>query len=488
MNIRKVASYLPVLSKSEYQLPNMVDGVVNYFLDSYFLKIDERNKNAQEPIPHDLNTYLKESWLNCEIHTAINLNQIYPTYSRALTAYAFSRLFTQWSGPQATYEIVPYLDNFKYKDYIKSEYQIKQSQLEVGLNQQEMLPVYGTFFVKNRITGAHLIVDLDLCYYSSQCKISVTAHSHAQAEALGLIADLDTSRMINDIYKNQCLIFDQGYLGFCSVIPTDWDQIILKDHIVAQIKKNSIGVLNHIENLTSIGMPAHQSILLISPPGMAKTTIFRATSNSVTNATRIWCTGKSIEYTEHVTAMFQAARDLAPSILFIEDMDLFGGDRSSSSSNSYILNEFLTQLDGTQSNTGVVIMASTNDIDSMDEALINRPGRFGSKIEIPLPDEEDRQEMLVSFFKAWNARPASQISNDIWESIIKMTEGFTGDYLKALVKEVILKATAEGRCVNGQVQFISDDLTVAGESMMRNFQIGKRAKKHHQYKMELETQ
>jgi SpoVK/Ycf46/Vps4 family AAA+-type ATPase len=277
-----------------------------------------------------------------------------------------------------------------------------------------------------------------------------------------------------------CLDYNRGVLGFHQITDTSWNDVILKDNVKNQILDNSINFINNMDEISLSGMIPNRNSILISPPGMAKTTIFRATSNQLNNrCTRVWCTGKSIVYPEHVTALFDAARNLAPCVLFIEDMDLFGGERTMLARDSAVLNEFLAQLDGTQSNSGVIILASTNDMLSMDEALINRPGRFNAKIEIPYPDEEDRSKMLLAFLKDFNASPDPIVTKAAWNNIIELTDGFTGDYIKEVAKTIVIRATAQGRNNNGKITFITDDLNIAGEQVLKNFQIGKRARRHH---------
>jgi ATP-dependent 26S proteasome regulatory subunit len=124
---------------------------------------------------------------------------------------------------------------------------------------------------------------------------------------------------------------------------------------------------------------------------------------------------------------------------------------------------------------GVVVMASTNDINSMDEALINRPGRFDVKIEIPLPDENDRARMLSEFLKKFHAKPDKSITNEAWTNAIRMTDGLTGAYMKDLAKSVVIRSVAAGRCQNNSIQFSSDDLIGSAEQILKNFSIGKKA-------------
>lgn len=488
--IRKIAAYLSRLAPEEYGVAGPIVGAANYVLDSYFAKLDERvlrSRQRDRVIPDDLDAHIKELWLGCEIHKAISLNRSYPAFARSLNAYAFLKLFRQYAGPAATYEIVPFLDEYEFKDYLKGSrnYRIQYEQMNVAPGTPATMPIYGTFFIRDSATQAHLVVQIDLCYHSMGCDFVVMANPQSQRWAEKFFHDLQVSMAANDIYFKKCLSFTKGYLDFHGIIDTTWEEVVLKPEIKEQIRDNSVGILEDMDRLASIGMCPNRNLILISPPGMAKTTMFRATSNELdSKATRIWCTGKSIYYPEHVTSLFEAARSLAPCIVFIEDMDLFGGERTMLGRDSSVLNEFLAQLDGTQANSGIVVMASTNDIASMDEALVNRPGRFSVKVDIPYPDTEDRGTMLLKFLRTYNASPDPSVSKDAWDSVIALMAGFTGDYVKEVAKQTVIRATREGRNAGGRVTFTTDDLHVAGEQVIKNFQIGQRARRHHDVSIE----
>ncbi len=483
-SLRRVAAYLGSISFAEYRVSEAAAAVSNYFLDSYFQKLDERSRRSQEnrrPVPPDLSVYIRELWLGCEIHTSLSISQGYPAYSKSLNAWAFSRLFTSFAGDSAAYEIVPFIEQYEFKELVKGEFKIESEQLNVSLTQSATLPVYGVFFVRHKVTGVKLLVTFDFCFYRSGCSVSVSAAPQDQASAEGFFADLHASMKANDIYFGKCLSFNKGSIDFFGIKPTGWGDVVLKDDKKLQIRNNTVGILSNMASLASIGMVPNRNVILISPPGMAKTTMFRATSDEVEGtATRIWCTGKSILYPDHVTAMFEAARSLAPCILFIEDMDLFGGDRATLGRDSSVLNEFLAQLDGAQANSGVVVMASTNDIASMDEALINRPGRFSVKVEIPYPDDEDRRLMLRKFMSSLNVVPDQSVTSSTIKSVVDMCAGFTGDYIKSVVEAAVIRAVAAHRAQAGRVSVSSDDLISAVEQALDNFRIGKMAKKHIQ--------
>ena len=129
-------------------------------------------------------------------------------------------------------------------------------------------------------------------------------------------------------------------------------------------------------------------------------------------------------------------------------------------------------------NAGVIVMASTNSAASLDEAVLDRPGRFSVKIEVPFPDFEDRSLMLHSFFQKLHAIPDPSVTRDSMKTILELCDGLTGDYIKELAKCTVLRSVAEGRASGNKVIFTADDLNAAGEQVVRNFKIGKRAKKH----------
>lgn len=481
--IRKVSSYFTRLPEAGYpSLPKSAADLVNYALDSWFAKLQSMRKAETGPIPPlDPTSDIKEKWLECEIHKCISLNRDYPAYAKSLNAHAFAMLFEPYGGELASYRIIPFLDSYEWKNLIKNSYEwrLQQETIRVSPKDSMTLPVYGTFFVVSKLTGDKLVVKIDLCYESMGCRITVISSPSAKKTCEQFLQDLDASRQANDIYYKQCLTFVKECLDFCSVMPTSWDNIILKSHLKDSIHANTVGILNNVDKLHRLGMTPARNLMLISPPGMAKTTVFRAITNDVVGkVTVIWCTGKSIQSSSDVTSLFQAARSLSPCIIFIEDVDLFGRERLASS-DSHVLNEFLACLDGMQENSGVVVMASTNDIASMDEAFV-RPGRFDVKIEVPHPDAEDRIQMLQSFLNGYHATFDKSVTKDALKNVVDLTNGLTGAYIKDLVKTAVIRAVAADRVSpdHTSVSLSADDLSSAAEQIIKNYEIGKRVKTH----------
>lgn len=475
--VRKVSSMISLPAEKYPGLSQAVSAFVNYGIDSYFAKLDSRYVKS-EPGPVSPSTHIQELWLGCEAHKFIKLGVSYPGFTQPLNAHAFAMLFEPYGGDLAPYKIIPFLDTYQYKEMLKCDYrwQMQFKSIRISPTKSVSLPTFGHFFVVSK-TGEKLIIKIDLCHESIGCEFTIISNNQKTAE--DFLNELESSRNINNIYHAQCLTYDCGVLDFNDVTPTSWSQIIMKPQLKDDILENTVGILKNINILKNIGMTPSRNLMLISPPGMAKTTIFRAiTRDMVGTVTSIWCTGKSIQFPEHVTALFEAARYLAPSIIFIEDMDLFGRNRSIGSENR-VLNEFLACLDGASENSGIVVMASTNDIASMDEALVNRPGRFDVKIDIPLPDEDDRKKMIACFLSHFHAVPDSSVTQDTLKAVLDQTQGLTGAYIKDLIKTAVLRAVTFGKVKDGIVSLNSEDLLVASERILKNFKLGQMAQKHH---------
>jgi 26S proteasome regulatory subunit T4 len=188
-----------------------------------------------------------------------------------------------------------------------------------------------------------------------------------------------------------------------------------------------------------VGVKAPKGALLYGPPGTGKTLIARAVAKN-TNAKFLKVVSTSL-LTGHygdserlVREMFRWARKNAPCIVFIDEIDAIGMKRigeghGSDRDTQRILLELLAQMDGFETSDQVKILMATNRPDVLDPALI-RPGRLDRKIEIPLPNEQARHEILQIHAKSLN------MDDDVdWESIVKLSEGFNGADLRNICTE-----------------------------------------------------
>jgi proteasome regulatory subunit len=188
-----------------------------------------------------------------------------------------------------------------------------------------------------------------------------------------------------------------------------------------------------------VGVEPPTGVLLYGPPGSGKTLIAKAVASRA-NATFLRMSGSELvqkyvgEGARLVRDVFQMARDKAPCIIFIDEIDAVGGHRThdgttGSAEVNRTMVQLLSELDGFEERGEVKIIAATNRIDLLDPALL-RPGRFDRIIEIPMPDEKGRLEI----FKIHTRKMALDNDVDI-DKLVKMTNDLSGADIKAIVTE-----------------------------------------------------
>ena len=199
--------------------------------------------------------------------------------------------------------------------------------------------------------------------------------------------------------------------------------------------------LRHPEIFERVGIEAPKGVLLYGPPGTGKTLLAKAVANE-TNANFFSIAGPEImgkfygESEERLRGIFKEAQENAPSIIFIDEIDSIAPKREEVSGEleKRIVSQLLTLMDGLESRGKVVVIAATNRPDALDPAL-RRPGRFDREIEIGIPDEKSRLEILQI-----HTRGMPMESDVNLDEIARVTHGFVGADLQALAKEAAILA------------------------------------------------
>src|SRR6267143_5014830 len=199
--------------------------------------------------------------------------------------------------------------------------------------------------------------------------------------------------------------------------------------------------MRHPELFEKLGVEAPKGVLLYGPPGTGKTLLAKAVAGE-TNSHFISLSGPEIfgkyygESEERLREIFKQAEDGAPSIIFIDEIDSIAPKREEVTGEveKRVVSQLLTLMDGMKSRGKVVVIAATNRPDSLDPAL-RRPGRFDREIEIGIPDEEGRKEIL-------NIHTRGMPLNDKvnLEQIAKVAHGFVGADLEILAKEAAMRS------------------------------------------------
>lgn len=207
--------------------------------------------------------------------------------------------------------------------------------------------------------------------------------------------------------------------------------------------------LTNPELFNRVGIKAPKGVLLYGPPGTGKTLLARALASNI-NATFLKVVASAIvdkyigESARIVREMFGYAKDHAPCVIFMDEVDAIGGSRFSEGSSAdreiqRTLMELLSQLDGFESLGAVKIVMATNRPDILDPALL-RPGRLDRKIEIPLPNEASRLEILKIHAGSITTR-----GDFDYESIVRLADGFNGADLRNICTEAGLFAIRDDR-------------------------------------------
>jgi cell division protease FtsH len=219
-----------------------------------------------------------------------------------------------------------------------------------------------------------------------------------------------------------------------------------------------VDFLRDPEKYTRLGGTAPKGVLLVGPPGTGKTLLARAVAGEAGVPFFSMSASEFVEMIVGVGAarvrdLFRQAREHAPAIIFIDELDSIGRARGQvaiggSSEQEQTLNQILTEMDGFSSREGVIVLAATNQPDVLDKALL-RPGRFDRRVVLNLPDRKGRQEILAVHTRHVPLAPDTDLSE-----IAAATPGLTGADIKNLVNEAALLAARREQSQVRQVDFM----------------------------------
>ena len=219
-----------------------------------------------------------------------------------------------------------------------------------------------------------------------------------------------------------------------------------------EAKENLQEIVNYLHDpkqYEEIGASMPKGILLVGPPGTGKTMLAKAVAGE-SNVPFFSISGS--EFVEMFVGMgaskvrdlFKQAKEKAPCIVFIDEIDAIGQKRNSgqfggNDEREQTLNQLLTEMDGFEGNTGVIILAATNRPDSLDPAL-TRPGRFDRRVPVELPDLKGREEILKVHAKKVKIAPGVDFN-----TVARMASGASGAELANIVNEAALRAVRARR-------------------------------------------
>ncbi|MGN0132406.1 MAG: ATP-dependent zinc metalloprotease FtsH [Lachnospiraceae bacterium] len=278
-----------------------------------------------------------------------------------------------------------------------------------------------------------------------------------------------TKRMMNNVGGGNSMMFNMGKSN-AKVYVKSSNGIRFSD--VAgedEAKENLAEIVEYLHNpgkYKEIGASMPKGILLVGPPGTGKTMLAKAVAGEA-NVPFFSMSGS--EFVEMFVGMgaskvrdlFKQAKEKAPCIVFIDEIDAIGkkrdGQIGGNDEREQTLNQLLTEMDGFEGNNGVIILAATNRPESLDPALL-RPGRFDRRVPVELPDLKGREEILKVHAKK------IKVGQDVdFTKIARMASGASGAELANIVNEAALRAVRDGRSYATQADLEeSIEVVIAG--------------------------
>ncbi len=236
-----------------------------------------------------------------------------------------------------------------------------------------------------------------------------------------------------------------------------------------EAKENLSEIVDYLHDpgkYKEIGASMPKGILLVGPPGTGKTMLAKAVAGEADVPFFSMSGSEFVEMfvgmgASKVRDLFRQAKEKAPCIVFIDEIDAIGkkrdGQIGGNDEREQTLNQLLTEMDGFEGNNGVIILAATNRPESLDPAL-TRPGRFDRRVPVELPDLKGREEILKV-----HARKIKVAEDVDFEKIARMASGASGAELANIVNEAALRAVRDGRRFANQADLEeSIEVVIAG--------------------------
>ncbi|MEV5413537.1 ATP-binding protein [Thermopolyspora sp. NPDC052614] len=282
--------------------------------------------------------------------------------------------------------------------------------------------------------GSPVIVGLSSKDEFDSCCM-LTVYAAERSAAVTVREEIDRLKREHDPFRGQVLSFgvsehrDNEIVSFLPRPELGPEEVVLPDGRLEAIEDHIVGIAEEADRLRESGQHLRRGLLLYGPPGTGKTHTTRYLIGRLRECTVLVMTGPAMRVIGQAVAL---ARRLQPSMVVIEDVDLIAEDRGHYET-SPLLFSLLDAMDGIAGDADVTFVLTTNRVEVLEKALVQRPGRVDLAMEIPLPDRRARERLMRLYARE---RP---IEADLGK-VVDATEGVTASFIKELLRRVVLIA------------------------------------------------
>ena len=273
-----------------------------------------------------------------------------------------------------------------------------------------------------------------------------------------LVRALRAAMREHNVYRGKVISLHGGQpqesisVRFHKLDPVARDEVVLPDGTLERLERHALGIAEQADRLQRSARHLKRGILLHGPPGTGKTLSVNYLLGAMPDRTTILLTGGGLGLIEQA---FAIARELAPATVVLEDIDLVAAERTLPFGPHGLLFELLNQMEGLAEDGDLLFLLTTNRPDLIEPALAARPGRVDLALELPLPDDAARLQLVRLFARD------TELNGDVEQDVVSRTEGVSGAFIKELLRQAALRAALDDRQAAGPV-----DLTAALDELL----------------------